>query len=312
MFRRPAGNLFDCGNHRFMFGILNVNKPKGITSRAAVNRVYRAVKPNKAGHAGTLDPLAHGVLLVPIGSASRLVPYLHLLPKRYLASFELGMSSASDDSETEVTEHPELPAPSRIDLEQACAEMQGEVLQRPPAYSAIKVEGKRAYKMARQGNLLDLPKRPVQIHRITLLHYEFPELVLEIDCGSGTYIRSIGRDLAQSLGTEAIMTALARTAIGPFKIQDATSIDDLTAEAARAALQPAARGVMHMPQTILDDDEVTEIINGRMIPFRALGPGFINDPQEIAALDESGRLRAILHSRDGGLGPKRVFPASMD
>ncbi|QDV68160.1 tRNA pseudouridine synthase B [Rosistilla carotiformis] len=295
-----------------MFGILNVHKPQGITSRAAVNRVYRAVRPNKAGHAGTLDPLARGVLLVPIGSASRLVPYLHLLPKRYVAKFAFGKSSPSDDSETEVTEHPHLPAPTRLQLEQACDAMRGQVMQRPPAYSAIKVDGKRSYKMARHGDLQSLPERPVQIHQITMLRYEFPELELEIDCGSGTYVRSIGRDLAQGLGTEAIMTSLVRTAIGPFTVEDSISIDRLTPEAARAALQPAARGIMHMPQLVLDDAEVTEIINGRMIPFRWSGPGCINDPQEIAALDQAGRLRGILYSRDGGLGPKRVFPESMD
>lgn len=295
-----------------MFGILNVNKPKGITSRAAVNRVYRAVKPNKAGHAGTLDPLAHGVLLVPIGSASRLVPYLHQLSKQYRATFALGKSSASDDSETDVTEHPDLPVPTLQELTAACDSMQGDVLQRPPAYSAIKIAGKRAYQMARRGDVLELPQRPVQIHRITILRYEFPELELEIDCGSGTYIRSIGRDLAQGLGTQAIMTALVRTAIGPFTVDEAIDIDWISPEAARAALQPAARGVVHMPQTILNDAEITEIINGRMIPFRTAGPGTPGDTREIAAIDEAGRLRGILYSRGSELGPKRVFPASMD
>ncbi|MEZ6089587.1 MAG: tRNA pseudouridine(55) synthase TruB [Pirellulaceae bacterium] len=298
-----------------MFGILNVHKPIGITSREVVGRVYRHVRPDKTGHAGTLDPIASGVLLIPIGAASRLVPYLHQLTKSYRATFLLGRRSPSDDSETTIEMLSDPPRPTRDQLADAVTAMVGQVMQRPPAYSAIKVAGRRAYDLARKGNEVALSARPVRIDRITIEHYEYPELVVSVECGSGTYIRSIGRDLAQACQSEAIMTALVRTAIGPFSIENALAVDALSLDSINAAILPAAVGVRHMPTFILNASEVQEIVHGRNIARRPVdfhGALVADDNaiEEFAALNTEGGLVAILVFKGNRLAPKRVFPVA--
>ena len=207
-----------------MFGIFNINKPAGWTSRDVVNRVQRLVRPAKAGHAGTLDPLATGVLVVCVGPATKLISYVQQQLKEYEATFILGQSSPSDDVETEICELEQPPIPTREAIEAKLPDFVGTIQQRPPLYSAIKVEGQRAYKLARGGSDMELPARPVEIYELSVTAYEYPELCLKIRCGSGTYVRSIGRDLADSLGTAAVMSALTRTAIGKFQVQE--GLDD--------------------------------------------------------------------------------------
>ena len=176
-----------------MFGILNLNKPTGWTSRDVVNRVQRLVRPNKAGHAGTLDPLATGVLIVAVGQATRLIEFAHQLPKYYRATFQLGCSSDSDDVDTEVKPLTQPPIPTHQEVEGALAVFTGVIQQRPPAYSAVHVDGQRSYKLARRGETVELQPRPVTIHSLDVVRYEYPELVLDIHCGSGTYVRALGR-----------------------------------------------------------------------------------------------------------------------
>ena len=189
-------------------GLLNLNKPAGMTSRDVVNIVQRLSRPAKAGHAGTLDPLADGVLVVCVGSATRLIEYVQRMPKRYVGTFLLGRQSPTEDIEGEVTELPDAPVPTREQIEAAARRFVGRIEQRPPAFSALKIRGRPAYKLARQGKPVELAPRPVEIYRIEVKKYRYPELVLEIDCGGGTYVRSLGRDLAESLGTAAVMSAL--------------------------------------------------------------------------------------------------------
>jgi tRNA pseudouridine55 synthase len=207
-----------------MIGLLNINKPTGKTSRDVVNHVQRLVRPAKVGHAGTLDPLATGVLVVCVGPATRLIQYVQQMPKRYRATFLLGCRSDSDDTELEVTPV-DAPAATRSAIETALPNFVGTIQQRPPAFSAIKVKGKRAYDLARNGEQIQLEARPITIHGIDIVSYDYPELVLDIRCGSGTYIRSIGRDLAEQLGTAAVMSALERTEIGRFRATDAATLD---------------------------------------------------------------------------------------
>lgn len=291
-----------------MFGILNIDKPKGMTSRDVVNRVQRRIRPIKVGHAGTLDPLARGVLVMPVGAASRLVPYLHEFPKSYRGTFQLGKESPSEDVESEVTEHPELPVPSLESLKEEAAKMIGDVMQMPPVFSALKVKGRRSYDLARAGEEVKLEPRPIQIHRIEILSYEFPELQLEIDCGTGTYIRSIGRDLAIAVGTRAVMSDLVRTSVGPFQLESAIQIsDETTIDHLRENLHSASLAVGHMQKIELNEMEVAEINHGRLIR-----PDFVIDDEEVAAVDASGRLRAILIRRSGGLGPRRVFKETVN
>ena len=197
----PTRQEWKC--HATPFGILNVDKPTGITSRDAVNRVERLFGKVKCGHAGTLDPLATGVLVICVGPATRLIQYVQRLPKQYRAVFQLGRESVTDDVEGEVELVAGAPEPTRAEIEAALPQFLGDILQRPPAHSAIKVDGQRAYDLARRGEEFELPARTISIYRLEVLRYEYPELELAIECGSGTYVRSLGRDLAAALGTAA-------------------------------------------------------------------------------------------------------------
>jgi tRNA pseudouridine55 synthase len=272
-----------------LFGLLNVNKPRSTTSRRVVDRVARLVKPAKVGHAGTLDPLASGVLVLGIGQATRLVEYVQEMPKQYRATFLLGRSSTTEDIEGEVTEVPGAAPPSREQLERAAVELTGEIEQRPPAYSALRVAGRRAYALARAGQQVDLVPRRVRIDRLRIEHYAYPELVLDVECGGGTYIRSLGRDLAQRAGTAAVMSALARTAIGGFTLADAIDVDALTAENLTQFLLPAERAVQGvMPARGVSSAEAERLARGQTIAAEGEAPG------RCAAFDARGRLVAIL------------------
>ena len=307
-----------------MFGILNINKPVGWTSRDVVNRVERLVRPAKAGHAGTLDPIAGGVLVVCVGPATRLIEYAQRMPKHYRGTFRLGCQSPSDDTEGEVTPLPDAPRPSLAEVEAALPQFVGQIAQRPPVFSAIKIGGKRSYKLARKGRAVELPTRQVTIHRLAVVQYDYPQLVIEIVCGSGTYVRALGRDLAESLGTAAVMTALERTAIGPFHIAEAVDPDDLTAETIAQHLQSPLSLLSDMPRLELTSPEVEEIRHGRFIspsadftlppisaPGSARGQPTEGHPTEVAAVDPQGRLVALLIPKPGDRwAPKRNFSQS--
>lgn len=287
-----------------MFGLLNVNKPQGRTSRDVVNMVQRILRRVKVGHAGTLDPLATGVLVVCVGPATRLVEYVQRMRKEYSATFLLGKTSDTEDIEGEVTELTDPLCPSRSAIEAALPTFIGEIEQRPPAYSALKVGGRRAYDLARKGKQVDLQPRKITVHDIELLRYEYPELKLQITCGSGTYIRSLGRDLAEKLGTGAVMSALERTAIGSFHVQDAVDPDGLSAENAADFLLAPRHAVSELPAVELTLDEIHRIGNGIPIDDRWHVQG-----REIAAFAESGRLVAILAPHGGSrMRPARNFP----
>ncbi|HEY2760774.1 MAG TPA: tRNA pseudouridine(55) synthase TruB, partial [Pirellulales bacterium] len=169
-----------------LFGLLILDKPPGQTSRWVVDQVQRLVRPAKVGHAGTLDPLATGVLIVCVGPATRLIDYIHQLPKQYRAEFLFGRASSTEDITGEVSELSDPPQPTRDKIESALRKFTGEIQQRPPAFSALKVAGQRAYKLARQGKEVALAPRPVSIHNITLLDYVYPTLTLDVTCSTGT------------------------------------------------------------------------------------------------------------------------------
>ncbi|NOY41944.1 MAG: tRNA pseudouridine(55) synthase TruB [Planctomycetes bacterium] len=292
-----------------MFGILNINKPAGWTSRDVVNRVHRLVKPAKAGHAGTLDPLATGVLVVCIGPATRLISYVQEMQKQYQATFLLGRSSPSDDTETEIVELASPPIPTLDDIKARLPQFTGSIQQTPPIYSALKIGGKRAYHLARSGQQVELKPRTVQIYELVITAYEYPRLEMTIRCGSGTYVRSVGRDLAESLGTAAVMSGLTRTAIGHFQVQDGLSLDQLTQEEVAAKLQPARCAVDHLPTITLTPQQLEEIRNGRLIEVDTAAL-FDSPCSEIAALDNDGRLVALMQEKQPGiLGPIRNFPS---
>jgi tRNA pseudouridine55 synthase len=251
-----------------MFGLLNVNKPAGITSRDVVNRVQRLVHPHKVGHAGTLDPLATGVLVVAIGPATRLVEYVQRMPKTYRGTFLLGRTSDTEGIEGTVRELADPPRPTTKEIQTAIERLVGTIDQVPPAYSALKLDGERAYDLARRGQAVELESRPVEIYSLALVSHSYPELTLLVQCGSGTYIRSLGRDLARSLGSDAVMLALRREAIGPFAIDTAVDGNSLTVATIQSHLLSPLIAVSQLPRIDVSADEARRLAMGQTIDNR--------------------------------------------
>jgi tRNA pseudouridine55 synthase len=289
-----------------MFGLLNINKPSAMTSREVVDHVQRLLPSTKAGHAGTLDPLACGVLVVALGPATRLVPYVQRMAKHYRATFLLGRASDTEDVEGQVV-HVDCPRPpSGEQLESVIGRFVGQITQRPPSYSALKVRGRRAYNLARAGRPVPLAPRRVTIYHLRLLSYDYPQLQLEVVCGGGTYIRSLGRDIAAEFGTASVMSALVRTAIGTFSLGDACHLQTLADDGIAPHLLPPSRATALLPQATLTDPELDRVARGIAIENRWGVSG-----KEIAALDAAGHLVALLRPRPHGrLGPMRNFAAS--
>jgi tRNA pseudouridine55 synthase len=286
-----------------MFGLLNIDKPRAMTSRDIVNGVQRLVRPHKVGHAGTLDPLATGVLVLCLGKATRLIEYVQQPSKRYLAEFQLGQASDTEDIEGQVWRCCEEVVPTLAEMEAVIPRFVGEIEQRPPAFSALKVQGERAYRLARRGEAVDLAPRRIKIHSLTLVQYDYPQFVLAIECGSGTYVRSLGRDMARSVGSAAVMTSLRRLAVGGFRVEDSVPYDLLHEQNITAHLLPATRAVEHLAQITLSAAECTEISHGRRIANRGSSVG-----GEVAAVSAAGELLAIMKAADNDwLKPKRVF-----
>ncbi len=293
-----------------MFGFLNIHKAAGWTSRDVVNRVQGVVRPAKAGHAGTLDPLATGVLVVCIGRATRLVPLIQEQRKVYRTAFLLGRTSESHDLETALEPTPAAPTVTRADVLAAIPAFIGRIEQTPPLHSAVKVGGQRAYKLARRGKSATLTPREVEIHRIELIDFAPDQIRLEIECGSGTYIRSLARDLGEALGCGAVMSELQRTRIGSFHIEDAINVEDLDRNTLSRHLIPAARGVADLPQVVIDDAQVAELAYGRGVSIPAAVDASAADL--IAVLDRDGDLMALGQSRNGILQPAQVFVTPED
>ncbi len=301
------------------FGLMNVAKPSGVTSRRVVDQVQRLVRPAKVGHAGTLDPLASGVLVIGVGHATRLVEFVQEMPKKYRGTFLLGRTSATEDTDGEVTLLTDPPIPTLAELEQAAAELTGETEQRPPVYSALKVDGRRAYALARAGEQVDLAPRTIRVDSLKIVHYEYPELRLDVTCGSGTYVRSLGRDLAEHCGTCAVMSALERTAIGPFELSAALDPDKLSRDNIAGSILPASLAVQGlMAECVVSAADEQRLRHGLWIEAPHITPpratpwarpiqGEPAADAPIAALDATGRLVAVLTRRPNGYAPAKFF-----
>ena len=287
-------------------GLLNVAKPAGCTSRDVVNRVLaRAPRRNKAGHAGTLDPLARGVLVVCLGAATRLASYVQAQPKTYRGRFLLGLRSDTEDVEGAVEQLPDAPVPVRVQLEAAAARWTGEVLQRPPAYSALKVAGKRAHDLARSGVDVELAPRPVRIDAIDLLRYDYPELEMRVRCGAGAYLRSLGRDLAEACGTSAVMEDLVRESVGDW-LAGAGGRPGSTGPRDRERTPTGSRvgGTGHLPQVVLPEELLPRIACGALLSDDQVGSAHSGDEQgEVAGVSPSGDLVAVFARLPQGWKP---------
>ena len=273
-------------------GILNLDKPTGITSRAVVDRVARLLPRIKVGHAGTLDPLASGVLIICVGSATRLIEAVQRMTKVYRTVIRLGARSDTLDAEGRVTVVENPSVPSELEVRQAVAGQVGERLQLPPEYSALKIKGQRADDLARAGRVVDLQPRLVRIDRADLVSYRWPHLELEIACGGGTYIRSIARDLGETLACGGLVAALVRTRIGPFAIDSSADPTTLTSSSLAANLRPAVDAVLDLPTITLNESQARAIAQGRVVDAANLALGSLPHG-EIALLDADGRLIAI-------------------
>jgi tRNA pseudouridine55 synthase len=302
--RRPG-----TGNQAGVTGVLVLNKPSGITSRKLVDQVARLASRSKVGHAGTLDPLATGILIVCIGPATRLVENLQDLPKSYRTMVRLGARSDTLDADGQIEVDPSPRIPSLREIEQALHPLTGDVDQRPPEYSALKVQGRRAYELARAGRALELAPRRVRIDRIDVLRYDWPFLELEIDCGSGTYIRSIARDVGEMVGYGGFVQTLVRTRTGPFTLAEAIDPGSLSSESIYHYLRPAIDAVAGLPRLVLDAGQVAAIAAGRRLCTQELGAVPPNAAGQVALLDPEGILIALgeFDPSQGSIQPRKVL-----
>ncbi|MGH7525836.1 MAG: tRNA pseudouridine(55) synthase TruB [Gemmatimonadales bacterium] len=278
-----------------------VDKPAGITSHDAVQRVRRALGTRAAGHTGTLDPFATGLLVVLLGRATRLARFVEAQPKTYLATARLGVRTDTDDVTGAVlgAAAAETPVGESV-VRQTLAGFAGVQRQRPPVYSAKQVGGARSYRLARRGEAVVLPEVTITVHAIELLWYREPELGFRATVSAGTYLRAIARDLGDRLGVGAHLTALRREAIGPLRIEEAVALDRVALE----AVVPPRRVLSHLPALELDEPARRAVVQGRAVPG---GPVRSGDTGAVVALLAGGELVAVANEADGWLRPTVVL-----
>jgi len=296
------------------YGLLNVFKPSGPTSHDIVAAVRRGTGERRVGHAGTLDPLADGVLILALGKATRLIEYLAAARKEYHAEITLGLTTDTYDIQGEILWTDEQTRPTPDTLEDALGAFRGTIWQKPPVYSAIKVDGKPAHRRARAGETVELAAREITIDALEVISYDYPLLEIEVACSAGTYIRSLAHDLGQALGCGAALSRLRRTASGDFRVNDAVRWDELTRafddHSWGRYLLPPDQGAASLPALTLDADSLSDVLHGRAI--HASGP-----PGGLCrAYSPDGELIAILTAGpgDGVWHPHKVLadPAGPD
>src|SRR5229473_5391073 len=252
-----------------MDGILNINKAIGMTSHDVVANIRRLLKQKRVGHAGTLDPAASGVLPICIGKGTRVAEYLSESGKAYRAEIVFGVETDTYDSEGAIVRTASAADLTRAQIEQALQHFTGQQMQLPPRYSAIKLQGQPAYKLARAGEEITLDPRPIVIYSLEIINWSPPALVLAIECSKGTYIRSLAHDLGQRLGCGAYLRALIRTRSGPFSLSESITLEHLAASVDSASLQdylyPVDKALAHYPALVLDAGTTTQVKHGN--PF---------------------------------------------
>ena len=293
-----------------MIGILVVDKPSGLTSHDVVDVARRLTGVRRIGHTGTLDPMATGVLVLLVGPATRLAQFAMKGPKEYQATIRLGVSTTTYDAEGEVTREGEVNAD--VDgLRQALATFHGEIMQVPPMYAAIRVNGQRLYEIARRGEYVERKPRRVTIEDIDVLEWDPPNLTIRIRCSPGTYIRSLAHDLGELLGCGAHLTALRRTVSGPFTLDHSHTLEELEelrrAGRLREALLPPSAGLPHMPVVVLSADQTRKVRHGQVITVADA------DAPLVQGVDPQGCLIAVLMRLEAhAYRPKVVLPSCQD
>ncbi len=280
-----------------------MDKPQGLTSQKAVTQVKRALGVKKAGHAGTLDPMATGVLLVCTGEATKVSRFLMELQKEYLATVRLGTRTDTFDAEGKVVESVEGVEPSVGDVEQALEQFRGEIMQLPPMYSALKRNGTPLYKLARKGIEVERPERPVTIYSLTLEDYRFPLITIRLTCSKGTYVRTLADDLGRALGTVAHLSALIRTAVGSHRVEDAAKLDDLTAST--RGFVEVEEALAHLQVVLLKAPDYQMARHGRPVPAGAYD--LADGVESLLLKDHEGNPFAVGEVVDGYLKVGRIL-----
>ncbi|MGE5252287.1 MAG: tRNA pseudouridine(55) synthase TruB [Bacteroidota bacterium] len=292
-------------------GVLVVDKPVGMTSHDVVQAIRNGTGLRRAGHTGTLDPRASGVLVILVGPAVRLSEYVSASDKRYQAIIRLGSTTDTFDADGRFTRNDVPVNVTEAEFEAVLKTFIGEIEQTPPPYSAVKVQGRKAYEMARQGEEVDLAPRKIQVHHLEVLEWAPPEVVVDVHCSSGTYVRSLANDLGEKLGTGAYLVGLRRTKSGRFSLRDATPLRKLQ-EAFHAGnwyqyLIPAAEALADWPAIELGPDEVEEVRHGHRVKADPEAK-----PGMVRGVSTQGELVALMDLATGEDGspewqPKKVF-----
>jgi tRNA pseudouridine55 synthase len=288
-------------------GLVIIDKPPGMTSHDVVARVRRLAGTRRVGHAGTLDPMATGVLVVGVEKATRLLGHLALGEKEYTATIRLGQATDTDDAEGRVIAEASAAGIGQPEAEAAAAALTGEIQQVPPGYSAIKVGGERAYRLARAGDAPELPARPVTVRDFTVHAVRRAGSLLDVEasvtCSSGTYIRALARDLGAALGVGGHLTQLRRIRVGPYGIAEARTLDQLAASFTVIPLADAAAAAF--PRRDLTEQEARLAGHGGKLP--ATAPGGARPAGPVAAFAPDGSLIALLAEEAGQARPLAVF-----
>ena len=304
-----------------MQGFINLNKPAGFTSHDCVARVRKLLRLKKVGHGGTLDPAATGVLPIAVGRATRLLQFLPS-EKVYRATIRLGIRTTTDDLQGEIlTRSPADGLPLET-VQSHLGKFQGTIEQIPPRYSAIHVDGKRLYELARSGIAVDMPVRPVEVYDITLLDWqsgEFPELELAIACGSGTYIRSIARDLGEAIGTGGTLAALIRTRSSGFDLEQSITLETLAAQLDSGTFHPLCPelALTHLPVIELPSPVARRWSQGQRIQCQEISPSLLDQEEQdyYRVYDQAARFLGIgtpqSHEGKKLLIPKLVWEVAM-
>jgi tRNA pseudouridine55 synthase len=282
--------------YRDISGILLLDKPQGLSSNQALQKVRHLFQARKAGHTGSLDPMAMGLLPICFGEATKIAGFLLGSRKAYDAEVRLGMTTTTDDAEGEVVSTRPVPELDAAALDVALCTLRGRIMQAPPAYSAIKQGGVALYKRARRGEDVQVPQRQVEVQRLELVQRDGDRLHLHVECGSGTYIRSLARDLGERLGCGAHLTALRRVWVDPFRRPDMWTLEQLQARAADGGtagldelLLPLEQGLEALPALTVTADQAVLLEQGKHLTHGVLGEQAL-----CRAIDEQGRLVALV------------------
>ena len=292
-----------------MHGFLNIDKPRGITSFGVIEELRNKLGIKKMGHAGNLDPDATGVLVVGVGKGTRFLEFIMDLEKEYMATIKLGVLTDTLDMTGEVIDEKPVPELSETRLRKVLKGFLGDIMQTPPAYSAIRVEGKRLYELAREGVYVKPKPRRVRIHRIELLGLAGDEFMIRVVCSKGTYIRSLARDIGEKLGTYGVVKELRRTRVGHFRVENAVPLD-ADVERLKSALLKIDEGLSHLKEVILKEKAARYFQNGTQVGIAGIlrkSPD-ARSFEHVRVYRPDGRFIGVGYLRWDSLSPVKVLP----